>query len=52
MKKRIISAILMTIVFVPLLIIGGTPFSIFMTGLAVLCLYELLHIRNQEKIFL
>lgn len=51
MKKRIISAILMAVVFVPMLIIGGTPFSIFMTGLAVLCLYELLHIRESRKDF-
>lgn len=51
MKKRILSAILLVAIFVPILIIGGTPFSIFMMLLAVLSLYELLHIRETKKSF-
>ncbi len=49
--KRIISAIIMLIVFVPLLIIGGKPFAILMSLLAVLGLYELLHMRETKKKF-
>ncbi len=49
--KRIISAIIMLIVFVPLLIIGGKPFAILMSLLAVLGLYELLNMRETKKKF-
>ena len=51
MKNRIISAIVMIAIFVPLLIIGETPFTVFMTILAVLGLYELMHIRETRKPF-
>ena len=36
MKKRILSAILMIAIFVPLLIIGGKVFAIFMSLLAII----------------
>jgi len=49
MKARILSAILMTLIFVPLLLLGGIPFSLFLTLLAVLGLYELIHIKENEK---
>lgn len=51
MKKRIISAIIMLMVFIPLLVVGGKPFAIAMALLAVLGLYELLHIRETKKEF-
>ena len=31
MKKRVLSAIIMILIFVPLLFIGGIPFAILMT---------------------
>lgn len=51
MKKRILSAIIMIAVFVPLLVIGGRAFAIFMTLLALVGLYEILHIRESRKDF-
>lgn len=51
MKTRIISAIVMLIVFIPLLMIGGKAFAIFMSLLSVLGLYELLNIRESKKKF-
>lgn len=49
--KRIISAAIMLIIFIPLLITGGKPFAILMSLLAVLSLYELLHMRETKKRF-
>lgn len=51
MKKRILSAILIIAIFVPLLIIGGKVFAIFMSLLAIMGLYELIHIRESKKEF-
>ena len=51
MKKRVLSAIVMIAIFVPLLVIGGKVFAIFMTLLAILGLYELIHIRESKKEF-
>ncbi|MBE6157893.1 MAG: phosphatidate cytidylyltransferase [Firmicutes bacterium] len=51
MKTRILSAIVMIAVFIPLLVIGGKPFAIFMTLLALVGLYEILHIRESRKEF-
>ena len=51
MKKRVLSAIVMIAIFVPLLIIGGKTFAIFMSFLAILGLYELIHIRESRKEF-
>ena len=36
MKKRVLSAILIVAIFVPLLLIGGKVFAVFMTVLATL----------------
>ena len=44
MKTRVLSAIVMILIAVPLLIMGGELFAIFMTVLAMLGLYELIHI--------
>lgn len=51
MKKRILSAIIMIAIFVPILLIGGKVFAIFMTILALMGLYELIHIRESRKEF-
>ena len=51
MKTRVASAILIVLIFVPLLLIGGLTFAIFMTILATLGLYELIHIRESKKEF-
>lgn len=49
MTKRVVSAIVMVLIFVPFLIIGGIPFTILMAVLGVLGLYELLKIRGDVK---
>lgn len=51
MKERVGSAIIMILIFVPLLFIGGMPFSIFMTILGVRAMYELIIIREKKKEF-
>ncbi len=51
MKKRIISAIIIILIFVPLLVIGELPFAIFMGILGTLGLYELLSVRESKKKF-
>ena len=51
MKQRIISAILLIIIFVPFLIVGELPFSILMSVLSVFGLYELLKVRESKKEF-
>ena len=51
MTKRVISAIIMIAVFVPFLIMGDWPFTIVMSLLSVMGLYELLHIRESKKDF-
>lgn len=51
MKKRIISAIVMGIIFIPFLLIGNKYFALFMMALSVLGLYELIHIRETKKHF-
>ena len=49
MTKRVVSAIIMVLLFVPFLVVGGTPFIILMSVLGVLGLYELLKIRGEAK---
>lgn len=51
MKKRVLSAILIVAIFVPLLIVGGKVFAFFMSLLAIMGLYELIHIRESKKEF-
>ena len=48
MKTRVISAIILIAVLVPLLIIGGTPFKVLVTVLALGGAYELLHIKDKD----
>lgn len=49
MKTRVISAIVLLLVFIPLLIFGGLPFAVLMAILAVASLYELLKIRRKIR---
>ncbi len=51
MKKRVISAILIVLVFIPFLLIGELPFAIFMSVLAALGIYELIKVRETKKKF-
>ena len=51
MKKRILSAIILIALFVPLFLIGGKAFAVFMSLLAIMGLYELIHIRESKKEF-
>lgn len=51
MKKRVLSAIIMILVFVPILFIGGKWFAGLCTLLAMLGFYELIHIRESKKKF-
>ena len=51
MKARIISAVIMIMIFVPFLIIGEIPFAIFMTVLGVCGFYELIKARESKKNF-
>lgn len=49
MKKRIISAFVLLVIFIPLLITGGLPFAVLMSILSVLSLYELLKTRRKIR---
>lgn len=49
MKKRVLSAALIVLIFIPLLLLGGKYFAIFMGLLSILGLYELIHIRETKK---
>ncbi|MCI8548033.1 MAG: phosphatidate cytidylyltransferase [Bacilli bacterium] len=49
MKKRIISAFIMLLLFLPLLILGDKYFAIFMSILAVLGLHEIIQLKNNNK---
>lgn len=51
MTKRILSAIVLVLIFVPLMLIGEVYFSVFMGILGILGLYELIHIRETKKEF-
>ena len=51
MTKRVISAVILVLIFVPFLIIGELPFTIFMSVLSIFGLYELLKVRETKKKF-
>ena len=51
MKTRIISAIVLIAIFVPFLIVGELPFTIFMAVLSIGGLYELIKARESRKKF-
>lgn len=48
MKKRVLSAVVMAVIFVPLLVLGGKAFAVFMSILALSSLYELLKIKEEK----
>ena len=49
MKKRVISAGLMLVVFIPLLIIGGSLFNFGVYLVSLLALREFINIKNEKK---
>lgn len=49
MKTRIISAIVMCLIIIPILIIGGLPFKILTIVLAMMSMYELIKARNVKS---
>ena len=49
MTKRVLSAIAMVLIFVPLLFVGGLTFNIFMSILGLCALYELIHMKESKK---
>lgn len=51
MKTRVISAIVMLIIVIPISIIGGTPFVVASLVLGLLALKEMLDIRETKKEF-
>lgn len=51
MKTRVLSAILIVLVFIPFLIIGDIPFAILMSVLSAASLYEIFKVRESKKKF-
>lgn len=51
MKQRIFSAAILIAIFIPFILIGKTPYAIFMTLLAIMGLYELFQVREKKKKF-
>ena len=51
MKQRIISAVVLLTIFIPILLIGKIPYALLMTVLAWMALYEMLKVRNTKKPF-
>lgn len=49
MKQRVISAIIAIIIVVPLLLLGGIPFSIGIGLLGAIALWELLKLKDNKK---
>lgn len=49
MAKRVASAIVIALIFIPFLLMGGIYFTVFMSIIGMLGLYELLHIRAVKK---
>lgn len=49
MKTRIISAIVMLLIFIPILVLGGSVFKAFTILLAILGMYELMNVRKNKK---
>lgn len=51
MKQRIISAIVLLTIFIPILLIGNAPFAILMTIISWMGLYEIINARSKKKEF-
>ncbi|MBQ8131973.1 MAG: phosphatidate cytidylyltransferase, partial [Bacilli bacterium] len=51
MTKRVISAVVLVLLIVPLLFVGGLPFNILLSALSICALYEMFHMKeNKEKL--
>ena len=51
MKQRIISAIVLLAIFIPILLLGKLPYAILMTAIAWMGLYEIIKARTKKKEF-
>lgn len=51
MKIRVISAAVLLAIFIPLLLLGGLPYSILMLIISLFALHEILKIRKTKKEF-
>lgn len=51
MKIRIISAIILLLIFVPLLIIGKLPFALLMLAISLIALHEIFKVKRKQKEF-
>ena len=51
MKVRVLSAIIMLLLFVPLLIIGGIPFALLMLVISLIGLHEIFKVKRKQKEF-
>ena len=49
MKKRVISALVASIILIPVLLIGGNLYKVAILALGVLALYELIHAKESKK---
>ena len=49
MKVRIISAIVLLLIFVPLLIVGGLPFSLLMVAISLVGLREIFKVKKKNR---
>ena len=49
MKLRIISALVMLLIFVPLLLTGGMPFAMLMLIISLIGLHELFKVKRKQK---
>lgn len=49
MRLRIISAVVMLLIFVPLLLIGGTPFALLMLLISLIGLHELFKVKRKQR---
>lgn len=51
MKTRVLSAVLMVALFIPFLLMGGLPFTIFMAIVSAFALHEVIKVRETRKKF-
>ena len=49
MKQRVITAIVLVVLFLPCVIVSGIPFKILMAFIGVMATYELLSITKEPK---
>ena len=49
MKIRIISAIILLLIFVPLLAVGGLPFSLLMVAISLIGVREIFKVKKKQS---